>query len=281
MANEKETVAKETGSSNPAPIVIIGLIILATIVGIWWISQSGAKKGVSNTNSSNGQTAQTQQPKSNYSTAPAGASPERFKGSQNASVVIEEFADFQCGACAQKHSVFNEINSAYGSKVKFVFRHYPLIRQHPKAYDAAVASEAAGFQNKFWEMQNLIFANQLKWINDPNHRKAFEGYAKTLNLDVEKFTTDSLGLNAKNRVDADMRRGNALALSSTPTLFINGKPVSYEQMTVPGIKAVVDGELARMAPKKDETATDEKSGKKDEKEAEKKGEEKEKTEDKK
>ncbi len=252
MANEKETSNKNSGSSA-TPFVIIGLIVLVTIVGIWWISQSGDKADGTNQNSSNTTTTdQTQQAVSNYAKAPAGASPETFKGSPNALVVLEEFADFQCAACAAAHPVFNEIVSAYGSKIKFVFRNFPLIQTHPKAYDAAVAVEAAGFQGKFWEMQNLLFANQQKWSTVTDHRKTFEEYAKTIGLDVDKFTTDSLGLNAKTRVDADMRRGIAINLSSTPSLYVNGKPVPFEQMTVAGIKAVVDAELERVEPKSDD-----------------------------
>jgi protein-disulfide isomerase len=259
MTKEKETASKGTNSSV-TPMIIIGLIFLATIAGIWWISQSGDSSETANENTKNTNTAaQTQQVANNYAKAPAGASPEWFKGSPNAAVVLEEFADFQCGACADKHSVFNEINSIYGSKVKFVFRNYPLVQAHPKAYDAAVAVEAAGLQGKFWEMQNLLFANQQRWSTETNHRDTFKGYAKTIGLDVDKFTTDSLGLMAKNRVDSDMRRGNALALRSTPSLFINGKSVPFEQMSVVGLKSAIDAELKRVSPEKEAPETDKES----------------------
>ena len=228
------------------------------------ISQSGnssADTNQSKTTTGNNPNQQTNA----YANAPAGATPENFKGSQSASVVLEEFADFQCGACAAKHSVFNQIMSDYGSKIKFTFRNYPLIGTHPKAYDAAVAVEAAGLQNKFWEMQNLLFANQQTWSSDTNHRDVFKGYAKTIGIDEEKFTNDSLGIVAKNRVDADMRRGNALSLRSTPSLFINGKSVSFEQMTVEGLKQIIDSELKRI-----ESASKDQGDKSDEKSSDKK-----------
>ncbi len=258
MTKAKETVAKET-SSSATPMIIIGLIFLATIAGIWWISQSGGETETAAPNAnSSGTSEQNQQAVNLYANAPPGASPEWFKGSPNANVVIEEFADFQCGACAEKHSVFNELNAIYGSKIKFVFRNYPLITQHQKAYDAAVAVEAAGMQGKFWEMQNLLFQNQQTWSSDTNHRKLFEGYAQTIGLDVDKFTADSLGLITKNRVDADMQRGNGLAIRSTPSVFINGKPWPFEQMTVEGMKSAIDAELKRLSPETEEPKADDK-----------------------
>ena len=245
MTDKNKTVENEGGSSI-APIAIIGLILLATIGGIWWISQSGAKSGTENANANmtnNGNTA-NQSAAAAYAKAPQGATPEHFKGGANATVLVEEYADFQCGACAGKHAVFNELMSEYGNKIKFVFRNYPL-PMHNKAYEAAVASEAAGLQGKFWEMQNLLFTNQQKWVADSGHRKLFDEYAKTIGIDVEKFNNDFLGINAKTRVDADMKRGNALSLQSTPSLFVNGKPVIFEQMTLEALKPIIDAELKK------------------------------------
>ncbi len=267
MANETQTTSKETGK-GATPFLIIGLIFLATIAGIWWISKSGNTPTATNQNTSGNTVAQQT---NKYSNAPAGATPEMFKGSQSAIVLVEEFADFQCGACAAKHSVFNEISAEYGSRIKFVFRNYPLIGTHPKAYDAAVAVEAAGLQNKFWEMQNLLFANQQTWSGNPTHRNAFKEYAKKIGIDVEKFTNDSLGIVAKNRVDADMKRGNAIGLQSTPSVYVNGKSVPFEQMTVAGLKQAIDAEFKRLEPakevqpKSEENTSDKKDGEKTDK----------------
>jgi len=263
MAHEKQTVSKETGN-GATPFLIIGLILLATIVGIWWISQTG-NPDLSNQNVANTANSTARQNTNKYATAPPGAVPDNFKGSRSATVVVEEFADFQCGACAEKHSVFNEISSHYGSRIRYVFRNYPLVRAHPKAYDAAVAAEAAGLQGKFWDMQNLLFQNHRTWSNDPNHRNLFEGYAKTIGSNVEKYTNDFLGIVAKNRVNSDMQRGNALGVVSTPTVYINGKSIRFEQMTIAGLKLVIDAELKRIeeASKKQTKSEDMPSNKKD------------------
>jgi protein-disulfide isomerase len=175
-----------------------------------------------------------------------GAQPPNFLGSANASVTVEEFADFQCGACASVHPKMKQLSSIYGSRIKFIFRNYPLqIPAHDKAYEAATAAEAAGLQGKFWDMQNLLFTNQQAWTSNPDYRKIWEEYAQRISLDVERFKNDMAGLNAKSRVDADIARGRALSVNSTPTVYINGVSVPSEQISVEGLRALIDAELAK------------------------------------
>ena len=232
-------------SNSGLPLVIIGIVLVLVVVGGWWLYQSsGSKSNSSNTNRA------ANSPSSQANNKPvtssiAGAQPPHFKGGQNAPVVIEEFADFQCGTCATMHPLMNEINSIYGSRIKFIFRHYPLVQIHKNAYDAAVSAEAAGLQGKFWEMQNLIFQNQRNWSNVADVKPVFEGYAQTIGLDVEKFKSDIAGLNAKQRVNADLERGRSLSISSTPTIIINGQPVPPEQMKIDVFKQLIDAELAK------------------------------------
>lgn len=246
MANKTNTSASGDKKSNLAPFVIIGLIFAATIAGIYYISQSGAPadgSGAANTAGGSNSGSQTAQPLPNYATAPPGASPAHYKGSEGAAVVVEEFADFQCPTCAVVHPRMNEVVSRFGTKIKFVFRNYPLTTIHRNAYDASVAAEAAGFQNKFWEMQNLLFQNQSRWSTAPQPRTLFEEYAKTLGMDVEKFKNDMAGFAAKGRVDEDMRRAKALNLTGTPSILVNGKPVNGYETAV--IAQAVESELAR------------------------------------
>lgn len=274
MANETKTVKKETGS-NMMPIIIIGGILLATIAGIYMIMNSGDKEQAQNNkNSATNKTVTKNDTVPNYNSAPPGATPAHFKGSPSAAVVLEEFADFQCPTCATVHPRINEITSKYGNKIKVVYRHYPLSQIHQNAYNAAVASEAAGLQGKFWEMQNLIFRNQTSWANSQNAKQSFAEYAKTLGLNVEKFNSDTLAMNTKGRVDADIKRGRALNVTSTPTIMVNGKIVP--QLTVASMSQLIDAELAKLNPKKEtETkSSEESSDKKKENKTEEKGEEK-------
>lgn len=236
---------KEVNNNSGLPFVIIGIVLLVAVIGGWYLySSSNKKPATTNTNvAQNGA-----QPKPNNTPLVSnmqGAQPPNYKGAQNSSVVLEEFADYQCPTCATMHPVMNEITATYGSRIKFIFRNYPLTQIHRNAYEAAVAAEAAGLQGKFWDMQNLIFQNQRNWQNVEVVRPVFEGYAQTLGLDVEKFKTDVAGLPAKQRVDMDAARARSLNVSSTPTILVNGVPVPFEQMTIDGMKKIIDAELAK------------------------------------
>jgi protein-disulfide isomerase len=177
--------------------------------------------------------------------APVGATPPNILGSATALVAVEEFADFQCPTCAEVHKTMKNVQAAYGSRIKFIYRNFPLTQIHKNSYDAAVAAEAAGQQGKFWDMQNQLFSNQTAWSNSTNAREIFEGYAQNIGIDVEKFKTDMLGMATKSRVDADIQRGRALNITSTPTVYINGVSVPFEQMNIDALKQLIDAQLQK------------------------------------
>lgn len=217
---------------------IIGLALLAIALGGCQTNSTANNKAAANTN--------TKSSADNYAKASPGANPPNSLGAANAPVTLEEFADFQCPTCAGMHPKVQEIRAAYGDRIRIIFRNFPLkIPAHDKAYEAAVAAESAGLQGKFWDMQNLLFTNQQTWTIDQGYRQTFEGYAQKLGLDVEKFKDDMAGLVSKNRVNADLERGNSLGVNATPSFFINGKPVQQGDMTVEGMKKLIDAELQK------------------------------------
>ena len=238
----------QTKKSN-APFLIIGLLAIVVIGGVLY--GTGVIGGSKNNNSAAnkpGNTANTAKTPGIPPNAPAGATPPNYAGSPTASVTIEEFADFQCGSCAAAFPVINEIKSMYGSRIRFVFRNFPLsIPAHDKAYDAAVATEAAGMQGKFWEMHAQLFQNQQAWSSSPNYRQLWSEYAQKIGLDVNKFTADLAGIGAKGRVDADLARGRGLNVNSTPTVYINGNLVPYNDLKVETLKTMIDAELQKAA----------------------------------
>ncbi len=162
--------------------------------------------------------------------------------SPKAKFSIVEFGDFQCPSCKEAHPVMKEIMKTYGDKVNFVFRNFPL-PQHKNAQIASEAAEAAGAQNKYWEMYDKLYENQDKWSESTDPLEIFAGYAKDLNLNVDKFKEDVKNEKFKEKINKDQTDGNTLQVNSTPTFFINGQMV----VGIPNpeaLKAVIDQSLA-------------------------------------
>ena len=101
--------------------------------------------------------------------------------------------------------------------MKFVFRNFPLSKIHPHAFLAAVATEAAGLQNKFWEMHDIIFENQ-KTLDVENILL----FAENIGLDPERFKNDIQQNSLMEKVDKDFESGIRSGVNRTPTFFING-----------------------------------------------------------
>lgn len=260
MQNQKNT------NSSGNPLLIIGAVFLVVLIAGWWLYSSSKATPTAPANMSNSAGNRPAAPNALdvYAKASPGAQPAHILGSQTATVTVEEFADYQCPTCAVKHPVLKQIASIYNSRIKFIFRNFPLTQMHPKAYDAAVAAEAAGMQGKFWDMQNLLFTKQAEWSGSTDHRKLFSDYAQQIGLDLAKFQADSLGLAAKKRVDDDLNRARTLQVSSTPTVYINGVPIPFNQMTVEGMRQIIDAELQKAGnnpPATVNSATTESTGK--------------------
>jgi len=230
------------------PILIIGAVLVVALLGAWWLFSSAKSTSNANTPTTNTNANTTKTP-INPANAPPGANPPNQSGSPTAQVTLEEFADFQCPQCAATHPVMNEIKAIYGTRIRFIYRDYPLdIPAHDKSYDASVAAEAAGMQGKFWDMQNLLFTNQRVWTADPNYKQIWKDYAQKIGLDIPKWENDIAGIAAKGRVDEDRKRGKGLSVNSTPTLFLNGVDVPFAQMNVAGLRPLIDAELQKTAP---------------------------------
>ena len=244
---------KSKKSSSLTPLVIIGLVLVIAVGGGVMLYRSSTTPKPK-TNTANRQSTPDNSGQK-YATAPAGAQPPNMRGAPTATVTLEEFADFQCGTCAAKYPMTKELIEIYGNRIKFIFRNYPLqIPAHDKAYDAAVAAEAAGIQNKFWDMQRELFTNQASWSSASDFKQVLEEYATKIGLDVEKFKSDMAGTAAKSRVDNDMQRGRALGINSTPSFFLNGKLVEFEQVNTNSLRQLIDAELVKASSANQNTA---------------------------
>ncbi|MBP7859931.1 DsbA family protein [Patescibacteria group bacterium] len=140
---------------------------------------------------------------------------------ENAKVVLVEFSDFQCPACKVYNAEVNKILDENKDTVALVYKHFPLISIHNYSKQAAIASEAAKKQNKFFEYSNILFEKQT--TNEFSFKEQdFIEFAKQLSLDIEKFKADLTHPEVLEKVQADMNLADTLGLNSTPTFYING-----------------------------------------------------------
>lgn len=152
-------------------------------------------------------------------------------GTPDASVLLIEYGDFQCPACGAYFPIVKKIISEYQDRIAFVYRHFPL-PQHQWAAAAARASEAAGAQGKFWQMEELLYSRQQEWTADPDADTLFLKYANELGLDAGQYKRDTASSEIQRKIDSDMQGGIKAGVSATPTFFLNGKkiqPRNYEE----------------------------------------------------
>lgn len=149
------------------------------------------------------------------------------KGSDSAKVVITEFADFQCPACARMSENLSALSREYGDRIQVVFRNYPLdsscnssvqARIHESACRAAVLARCAGQYGKFWQFHDSVFMNQ-RSISLTN----LEKWGSDIGLTPEQMKQCIDSKDIMDKVKEDIALGNQLGVDSTPTVFINGR----------------------------------------------------------
>jgi len=132
------------------------------------------------------------------------------RGPDDAPLVIV-YADFECPYCAAAEVKLR------GARLRIAFRHFPVRSSHPRAWPAACAAEAAALQGRFWEMHDLLFADQGR-LEDPH----LWARARTLGLDLERFDSDRRSPSVAARIRRDFESGVRGGVVTTPTLVVNG-----------------------------------------------------------
>lgn len=167
-------------------------------------------------------------------------------GDRNASVVLTEYADFQCQGCAQTYPLIKQAEKEFGGKLVVVFRHYPLSEIHPNALPAARAAEAAGKQGKFWEMHDLLFERQNFWKDEANPEEKFVSYAvDVLGLNKDRFQKDYHSDEIHRKINEARESGEKDGVNSTPTLFINGKRTNTFTQSYDQLKEIITNALPK------------------------------------
>ena len=149
-------------------------------------------------------------------------------GPDDAKVTIVEFLDPECESCRAAFPMVKQILAENEGDVRLVVRYFPL---HNNSILAARATEAAGEQGKYWEMQELLFENQTIWGEKQTPQtEMFIVFADQLGLDVDAFTEVLNSTKYTDKVQRDQRDGEALGVSGTPTFFVNGQLISIDDL---------------------------------------------------
>jgi len=145
-------------------------------------------------------------------------------------IQIVEFSDFQCPACLAVQEPLKQILKKYEGKITFVYRYFPLVSIHKNAMISAQAAEAAGFQDKFWQMHDKLFATQSTWEGLADPRETFVGYAEELGMDRVKFVSDIESQGVKDAINVDLLVASRYGLGGIPTFFVNGVKTEFDQI---------------------------------------------------
>ena len=123
---------------------------------------------------------------------------DHIQGPVNAPLTLVEYADYECPYCGDAHVVVKRLQDELGPRLRFVFRNFPLTQVHPHAQLAAEAAEAAGAQNRFWEMHDRLYENQAALGPE-----LIGAVAQGLGLDMERFEEDLASGQFRERVERD------------------------------------------------------------------------------
>lgn len=164
-------------------------------------------------------------------------------GDDDAPVVVREFADYQCPACARFSDASQQLKQKYveSGEVRFVYFDLPL-QQHDNAMPAAQAARCAGDQDGYWAMHDKLFNMQTEWSGSSSPVDTFSRYVEDLGLDERRFRRCmTTGLHVED-IEQSRRVAMQLRVTSTPTVLVDNIRLSR-----PGwgqLSAVVERELA-------------------------------------
>lgn len=189
--------------------------------------------------------------KSTTSSSTAKAS-EHIKGKGSTGITLVEYGDFQCPYCQQYEPIVAATVAKYEDQIYFQYRNFPLVNNHPNAFAAARAAEAASKQGKFWEMHNLLYttSNWQVWTVASDPVPEFNKYATILGLDLNKFKSDFASSAVNDTINADMAAGAKLDVQGTPTFFIDGKQFSIKATQAEFEKVITDAIAKKTAAAK-------------------------------
>jgi protein-disulfide isomerase len=142
---------------------------------------------------------------------------DHAQGPADAPVTLVEYGDYECPHCGRAYPIVKEVQRRLGSRLRLVFRNFPLSESHPHAQHAAEAAEGAGAHGRFWEMHDMLFEHQQALLD-----RHLVSYAAAIGLDAAAFADELRAHTYKGRVREDFLSGVRSGVNGTPTFFING-----------------------------------------------------------
>jgi protein-disulfide isomerase len=168
-------------------------------------------------------------------------------GRPDAPLTILEFADFQCGGCAQWATFMEPLikeRLVNTGRARYVFYDFPLMSIHPNAFVAARAGRCANEQGKFWEFHAQVFQNQGKWAMEEDPVPLYVEYATSVGADEDRFEECIRSDRFAKEVSESVKLGESLGVGGTPTIFVNGQRLQG----TPGSYTQFAAELEKIAP---------------------------------
>jgi protein-disulfide isomerase len=225
------------------PLILIVAVLLIALGTFWYMT--GARTDSSSSSTANVSRTATGSPETTpVNSGVAGAEPPHAIGPPDAPATIEEFGDFECPPCGLLHPVLKTMEQEFGQRLRVIFREFPLVPTHQHALNAARAAEAAGLQGKFWEMHGLLYDNQKAWHEAFDTRPIFEGYAQKIGLDMTRYRSDLTSQTVEQRIFLDGKRAHSLGVKGTPTVFLNGREVPFEELEPQKLRVHIAREIA-------------------------------------
>lgn len=191
---------------------------------------------------------------SGNSTSSQSQATNHTEGKSQSGVTLIEYGDYECPICGAYYQPLKQVSAQFSNDIYFQFRNLPLTSIHANAFAAARAAEAAGMQNKYWEMHDALYSNQSAWTSSQTPQSVFEDYARQLGLDLNKFKQDYASGKVNDAINADLaafnKTGQAMA---TPTFFLDGKYIPNSNFSDPQTGApsvdkfasVINAEIAK------------------------------------
>ena len=162
-------------------------------------------------------------------------------GPTDAPVTMVEFLDPECESCRAAFPDIKRLMAQYPTELRLVVRYFPL---HANSVLAAIATEAAGEQGKYAQMQELLFERQPEWGEQTTPQtERFKQYANELGLDLARFDAAMTNPQYRQKVERDKADGIAIGVTSTPTFFVDGRWIQTPSPAA--LKAAINAALRR------------------------------------